>query len=360
MRASEGHRVCGRYATAPALTKRVLMVAAAGALLVACTTTVLPTVPLPTPLPTASSTIASATPTPLATPIPSPLTSDDLRAAVEVPDIRAHLEELQAIVDASGGNRATGTIGFDASVAYVAEQLANAGYEVKRQDFAVGAQPSTNLLVERVGASNEVVMVGAHLDSVIAGPGINDNGSGVATLLVLAERLAEAPDPHRTIRLAFWGAEEGGPFGSQVYVDGLASAQRERIVAYLNFDMLGSTNFIRFVYADASAAPGSAELTKLFAAWFERESLAWEPIDLTGHADHGAFMSAGIPTGGLFSGGRELKTDAQAAAFGGAAGLPADSCSDVACDAIDNVNDLILGEMADAVAHAVATLARGP
>jgi aminopeptidase S len=300
----------------------------------------------------------SSIPNPTST--PSPLTSDGLRAAVEVADIRAHLEELQRIADANGGNRATGTLGFDASVDHVAEQLADAGYEVERQDFAVGAQASTNLLVERAGSSNEVVMLGAHLDSVIAGPGINDNGTGVATLLVLAARLAESPDPHRTIRLAFWGAEEGGPFGSQAYVDGLAPAQRERIAAYLNFDMLGSPNFIRFVYTEASAAPGSAELTDLFASYFEGLSLAWEPIDLTGHADHGAFASAGIPTGGLFSGGREPKTDAQAAAFGGIAGAPADPCSDAACDTIDNINEVVLDQMADAVAHAAATLAAQP
>lgn len=276
---------------------------------------------------------------------------------MEVADIRVHLEELQRIADANGGNRATGTIGFEASVEYVAERLAGAGYDVERQAFAVSSEASTNLLVERAGASDEVVMLGAHLDSVLAGPGINDNGSGVATLLVIAERLAESPDPDRTIRLAFWGAEEGGPFGSQAYVDGLPPAERDRIVAYLNFDMLGSPNFIRFVYDEASAAPGSAELTSLFAAYFEGNGLAWEPIDLTGHADHGAFASAGIPTGGLFSGGRELKTDAQAAAFGGTGGAPADPCSDAACDTIDNINDVILDQMADAVAHAVATLA---
>ena len=342
------------------MTKRVPLVATAGALLVACTTTALPTVPLPTPLPAASPTVAAATPTPASTPIPSPLTSDDLRAAIEVADIRVHLEELQGIADANRGNRATGTSGFDASVEYVAVRLTTAGYDVERQAFPVGSQESTNLLVERTGASDEVVMLGAHLDSVVAGPGINDNGSGVATLLVVAERLAESPDPHRTIRLAFWGAEEGGPFGSQVYVDGLAPAQRERIVAYLNFDMLGSTNFIRFVYAEAAAAPGSTELTTLFASYFEGEGLAWEPIDLTGHADHGAFKSVGIPTGGLFSGGREPKTDAQAAAFGGTGGAPADPCSDAACDTIGNVNDVILDQLADAVAHAVAALAAQP
>lgn len=330
--------------------------AAACTLLVACTASGLPTAPVPTRLPTATPSSPPATPTPTSTPTPSPLTSDGLREAIDVADIRPHLEELQRIADANGGSRATGTRGFDASIEYVAEKLADAGYEVERQGFAVGIQASTNVLVERIGSSDEVVMLGAHLDSVVAGPGMNDNGTGVATLLVLAERLAESPGQHRTIRLAFWGAEEGGPFGSQVYVDRLAPAQRQRIVAYLNFDMLGSTNFIRFVYAEAGAEPGSTELTSLFASYFESQGLAWEPIDLTGHADHGAFKSADIPTGGLFSGGREPKSDAQAAAFGGTVGAPADPCSDAACDTIDNVNDVILDQMADAVAHAVATL----
>ncbi len=200
-------------------------------------------------------------------------------------------------------------------------------------------------------------MVGAHLDSVPAGPGINDNGSGVATLLVIAERLAELPAPRRTVRIAFWGAEEGGPHGSRASVDALSADERARIIAYLNFDMLGSPNPVRFVYAEESAAAGSEALTELFTTYFDAAGLAWEPIDLEGDSDHGAFVDAGIPTGGLFSGGIEPKTDAQAAAFGGAAGDPADACSHRACDTIDNIDDAILDGMADAIAHAVATLA---
>ena len=242
-------------------------------------------------------------------------------------------------------------------MAYVAAQLEAAGYDVARQSFDVAGTTSTNLVAERQGGGDELLIVGAHLDSVIAGPGINDNGSGVATLLVIAEQLAELPVPHRSIRFAFWGAEEGGPFGSQAYVDGLAPDERDRIVAYLNFDMLGSPNFIRFVYAEAAAPAGSDELTSLFTSYFESAGLAWEPINLEGHADHGAFTAVGIPTGGLFSGGREPKTDAQAAAFGGTAGAPADPCSDVACDTIANLSDVALDQMSDAVAHAVATLA---
>jgi aminopeptidase S len=280
-----------------------------------------------------------------------------LRDAIEVADIRTHLQELQRIADENGGNRATSTAGFDDSVAYVAEHLAAAGYEVTRHTFNVGESSSVTLLVERAGTAPDVIMLGAHLDSVEAGPGINDNGSGVATLLVAAERLAELPAPERTVRFAFWGAEEGGPHGSRAYVDALPSAELARIGAYLNFDMLGSPNPIRFVYAERGAAAGSDALTTLFTSYFDAEGLSWAPIDLEGDSDHGPFIDAGIPTGGLFSGGIEPKTDAEAAAFGGRAGEPADACSHRACDTIDNVNDAILAEMADAVAHALATLA---
>ena len=322
------------------------------------------------PEPTASSTPPSASPTPsespsataTATPTPTApdvLTSEVLRDAVTVADIRVHLGELQRIADANGGNRATGTSGFDASVAYVEERLVDAGYAVEPQHFVAGGgvASSTNLLVETGGAGDEVVMFGAHVDSVLAGPGINDNGSGLATLLVIAERMAELPPPDRPVRFAFWGAEENGPFGSAAYVGQLPEAERDRIGAYLNFDMLGSPNFIRFVYSEAGAAPGSQALTELFATYFQGEDLAWEPIDLTGHADHGPFVAAGIPTGGLFSGGAAPKTDAQAAVFGGTPGDFADACSHLACDTIANLSDLALDQMSDAVAHAVATLA---
>lgn len=270
-----------------------------------------------------------------------------------------HLDELQRVADANGGNRATGSPGFDASVAYVAGMLEAAGYEVERQAFGFDGRTGVNLTVERAGSGADVVIFGAHLDSVSAGPGINDNGSGVATLLVMAELLAELDSPERTVRFAFWDAEEPGLHGSRAYVDALEQEQRDQVVAYLNFDMLGSPNHIRFVYDEVGAAPGSDTLTAIFINHFDAAGLAWAPIDLTGHADHGPFIAADIPTGGLFSGGFEPKTDAQAALFGGTAGLPADPCSDRACDTIANVSDAALDEMADAIADALAVLASG-
>jgi len=308
------------------------------------------TSPLLQASPSASQSIAPS-------PITRPQTIGDLADDIDAADIRSHLEALQRIADANGGNRATGTSGFDASVEYVAERLATAGYDVQPHAFSAGQHSSVNLVAERTGTDTEGVMVGAHLDSVQAGPGINDNASGVATLLVLAERLAGLPAPQRTIRFAFWGAEEGGRFGSQAYVDALDAPGRALIAAYLNLDILGSPNFARFVYDEPSAAAGSREITALFAEYFERRGLAWEPIDLTGDSDHAPFSAAGIPTGGLFSGGTEPKTDAHAAAFGGTAGLPADACIHQACDTIANVSDASIDHMADAIAEVLATLA---
>jgi aminopeptidase S len=303
----------------------------------------------------------SAPPTPGASPSPSRLlTSQALRDAVGAEAIHAHLEELERIADAHDGNRAAGTAAYDASVEYVASRLDAAGYAVERQAFPLPAGQGTtvNVIAQLPGADDsEVVMLGAHLDSTDAGPGINDNGSGAMTLLVLAERLAEFDRTMRTVRFAFWGAEELGQIGSAAYVASLDPAERQRLTAYLNFDVVGSPNYVRFVYDDLGATPGSAAITQLFGSYFEAEGLAWEPVDLAGKADHGPFSLAGVPTGGLFSGGREDKTNAQAAAFGGTPGLPADPCSHRACDRIANVSVAALEQMADAIAHALVALA---
>ena len=290
-------------------------------------------------------------------PEPEVLSGNTLAELIRAPDLIVHLEALQAIADANDGNRATGSAGFEASVDYVASELVAAGYFVERVAFAAGGVPSTNLIAELPGSQDAVIMLGAHLDSVVAGPGINDNASGVAALLVIAERLAGLPAPQRTVRFAFWGAEEGGPFGSAAYVDALDPAGRDRIGAYLNFDMLASPNAVRFVYDEAGAVPGSDRLTDLFAATMERAGLASEPIDLEGDSDHGPFSEAGIPTGGLFSGGFEPVTDAQAEAFGARAGEPADPCSHRACDTIDNVDADTLEAMTQIIARVLVELA---
>ena len=110
--------------------------------------------------------------------------------------------------------------------------------------------PTANVIAERTGANDDnVVMAGAHLDSVLAGPGINDNGSGSAVLLEIAQQLAHVK-LQNTVRLAWWTAEESGLVGSTHYVNSLSEEELGRIALYMNFDMVGSPNYI-FMTQDA-------------------------------------------------------------------------------------------------------------
>ena len=146
---------------------------------------------------------------------------------------------------------------------------------------------TTNVIADqkKKAKSKDVVLVGAHLDSVVEGPGINDNGSGTAAILEIAEEMAELGYTkknklQRQVRFAFWGAEEANLLGSAHYVDELTPAQQARIYANLNFDMLGSPNYVRFVYdgdgSDTPTAgpPGSDAIEKIFTDYFASQGLA--------------------------------------------------------------------------------------
>jgi Zn-dependent M28 family amino/carboxypeptidase len=215
------------------------------------------------------------------------------------------------------------------------------------------------------GDANRVVVVGAHHDSVVAGPGINDNGSGTSTILEIAEEMAELGIRNRQqLRFAFWGAEESGLLGSEHYVDSLSNEELQAIVANLNFDMLGSPNYVRFVYdgdgdpTGTVGPPGSAQIEDIFNQYFASQGLATEPTPFDGRSDYGPFIAVGIPAGGLFSGAEGEKTAEEAAIYGGTAGEPYDPCYHQACDDITNLSTAALNELGDGAAHAVMTLAR--
>lgn len=217
----------------------------------------------------------------------------------------------------------------------------------------------------RKGDRKNTIVVGAHLDSVVEGPGINDNGSGTATLLEVAEEMADLKkNPRQRVRFAFWGAEEGGLLGSEHYVANLRNRQLRRISANLNFDMLGSTNYVRFVYdgdgsdTGASGPPGSAQIEDIFTDYFDDQGMASDPTAFDGRSDYGPFIDVGIPAGGLFSGAEGVKTPEQAATYGGTAGQPYDPCYHQACDDMTNLSPSALRELGDAAAHSIWTLAR--
>jgi Zn-dependent M28 family amino/carboxypeptidase len=225
--------------------------------------------------------------------------------------------------------------------------------------------PTFNVLAEKTGKNDDnVVMAGAHLDSVLAGPGINDNGSGSAALLEAAEQLANVK-PQNTLRFAWWGAEESGLVGSTNYVNGLSQAEKDRIALYLNFDMVGSPNYIFMVYdGDQSsfAAPvpvpdGSVAIEDLFESFY---TLMGEPYDDTafsGRSDYQAFILNDIPAGGLFTGAEEIKTAEQQSIWGGTAGAQFDPCYHQACDTFANNNDHALDVNSDSIAFSLLTYA---
>lgn len=217
------------------------------------------------------------------------------------------------------------------------------------------------------GQKDENVVVGAHLDSVIEGPGINDNGSGAAIVLEIAEemaRLKQTKKLQRQLTFAFWGAEELGLLGAEHYVSTLRPRQLERTYANLNFDMMGSPNYARFVYdgdgSDSAPAgpPGSGAIEKIFTDYFATQGLASAPTEFSGRSDYGPFIDRGIPAGGLFTGAEGIKTEAEAVLFGGTAGVAYDACYHQACDNLNNLSVDALNEMGDAAAHAVLVMGK--
>lgn len=475
--------------SAPRALVLALAVIAVG-LAAACSS---PAPPAPAPPPASTS----------AAPTADPGLPGRLAAAATGDGAFRHLEELQRIADANGGNRALGTPGYDASVEYVAKTLRDAGYTVETPEFsarsfsvqevrltvggttvaasalgfspatpgggvraplAVVAQDATSgceaadfagvpagavVLVRRGGcpfgvksstaaaaraaavlvANNEdgaldqatlgdvtgavptaglskadgdalagragapvdlllatttderrsrnvvaqtgtgnpdnVVMAGAHLDSVPAGPGINDNGSGTATLLETATRLGASPAVTNAVRFAFWGAEEEGLIGSTNYVGGLSPADRQRIALYLNLDMVGSPNPVYLAYdgddSDRQGAgpgpEGSATVERVLLEQLAAVGVTGQGTDFDGRSDYGPFIAAGIPAGGLFTGAEETKTPAQAQAYGGTAGRPTDPCYHQACDRTDNIDRTALDRNVHAFAGTIGRFA---
>jgi Zn-dependent M28 family amino/carboxypeptidase len=224
-----------------------------------------------------------------------------------------------------------------------------------------------NVIAELPGKNTDnVVMAGAHLDSVIDGPGIQDDGSGSAALLETALMMANIK-PVNTIRFGWWAAEEQGLVGSTDYVNGLSQAEQDRIALYMNYDMIGSPNYIFMVYdADQSTfeAPegitipeGSEAIEDLYESYYTKVGEPYDDTAFDARSDYQAFIEAGIPAGGLFTGAEVIKTPEQEAIWGGTAGEQFDPCYHLACDDIDNIDLHALEVNSDLVAFAMLRFA---
>ena len=261
------------------------------------------------------------------------------------------------------------------SVLGTAAQAGNAAVHLA-VNAVVGTRPSRNVVAETsVGGDEPWIVVGAHLDSVPEGPGINDNGSGSAAVLEAALRLAqEQPGQEPTqpptqarnrMRFAFWGAEERGLVGSRHHVNALSEEERRRIALYINLDMVASPNFIRFVQGPAATDDGPAAIARReFIAEFREHNLNVE--ERTGSrfgTDDSSFSQKDIPTVGLYTGAGGSKSEAQAKLFGGTGGRPFDPCYHKACDTTENIDRDVLEQNTHALVralNAVAIAARGP
>jgi aminopeptidase S len=289
-------------------------------------------------------------------------------AAPDIPvaNVRAHLTQFQSIATSNGGNRAHGRPGYLASVNYVRGRLDAAGFTTTVQSFTYNGATGYNLIADWPGGDpNNVLMTGAHLDSVAAGPGINDNGSGSAAILEVALAVSrENLQPARHLRFAWWGAEELGLRGSTFYVNSLSTTERSRITGYLNFDMVGSPNPGYFVYdgdnSDGTGSgpgpAGSAQIERTIQDYFASIGVPTRGTDFDGRSDYGPFIRVGIPAGGTFTGAEGIKSSAQAQLWGGTAGTAFDPCYHRSCDTSSNINETALNRNADAVAYAVWTL----
>jgi Zn-dependent M28 family amino/carboxypeptidase len=253
-------------------------------------------------------------------------------------------------------------------------------------DFVADQRQTWNVIAETSkGNDDNVVMAGAHLDSVQDGAGINDNGSGSAALLETAIQMAKVK-PANTVRFAWWGAEESGLLGSEHYVAELSEEEAEDIALYLNFDMVASPNYMFGIYdgdnSGGTAAPGfipagSAEIEDVFEQFYAARGEPSQDSEFSGRSDYGPFIAIGIPAGGLFTGAEVTKSAAEAALYGGVAGAAYDPCYHAFCDnlfgdgqnvalydqlredyeLVGNINVDALDVNSDAIATAVLTFA---
>ncbi|KAJ1964455.1 hypothetical protein GGI12_001408 [Dipsacomyces acuminosporus] len=264
------------------------------------------------------------------------------------------------------------------SVTHSVGQVLESSQEVRvniKTDTSIDVVKTFNVIcVGRTGDAKSTVLVGSHLDSVAAGPGINDNGSGSASMLEIHLTLARLGyEPQNRLVFAWWGAEEDGLLGSRHFARVLAQGWKNRwtdkesvdvawedVALNLNFDMLGSPNYIALVHngtdAPDTARLGSQHIQRVFEDYFVRHGYPYKITDMVGGSDFLPFISNGVPSGGVLTGAGELKTIAERRTHGGLANAALDTCYHKDCDTILNINLRGLDQMSKAAMYAISTL----
>nr|WP_225955034.1 M28 family peptidase [Kibdelosporangium phytohabitans] len=212
----------------------------------------------------------------------------------------------------------------------------------------------------RTGRADNVVLAGAQLDSLPTNAGINDTGASSGALLELALQLGSSPRVGNAIRFAWWGAEDADKTAAGAYLRSLTFEQQLDIALYLNSNSIASKNAGYFVYdgdnSSGTAGPmpyGSAQIERAFATYLNGRAIPTEDTNFDRQWDHTQFITAGIPTGGLYAGSFRPKSEAQAAKWGGTAGVSFDKCHQQVCDNLGNVDRTALDRNADALASVI-------
>lgn len=284
------------------------------------------------------------------------------------------------VANNADGDEMGGTLGEDTNVripvvsvtkALGAELRADPAEATLRLEAGVRTERTRNVITQtNTGSTADVVMAGAHLDSVPEGPGINDNGSGVAAILETALQLGPDPEVRNAVRFGFWGAEEVGLRGSSDYTQSLTEDELKDIALYLNFDMLGSPNPGYFTYDGNQSAPpdpqgrvprvpeGSAGIERTLVAYLDQAGKPADDTGFDGRSDYDGFTRAGIPAGGIFSGAEAEMTPEQAQKWGGDAGQPFDPNYHKPADNLDNIDRTAMEFNGGGVAYSVGLYAQ--
>lgn len=232
---------------------------------------------------------------------------------------RAALPWVQALVDSvarppyeadlthlvSFPTRNSTTAHYTAAAAWAGGRLEEMGYQITQTTITVGSGTSRNVIADRPGKGPDprgVVLVTAHLDSVnndVASPsgpapGADDNASGSAGVLQIARSLREHPNAE-DLRFILFGGEEQGLFGSRQYVAGLSAAERSRVRAVVNMDMIGCLNRTPASVLIEGAAVSQAVISGLAESAGTYTSLSVETSLDPFASDHVPFIQAHLP-----------------------------------------------------------------
>ena len=166
-------------------------------------------------------------------------------------------------------------------------QIATMGYEYMAQPFTMtsadGVTPcyGENLIFSKQGASDRVIVVGAHYDCVEQAFGTDDNASGVGVLLELASIYSTKESPY-TIRFILFSAEEPGCLGSQYYVDNLSQEERDRIACMINIDTIAAGDNM---YLYGGTVDDSGSIVQDWAVYQAQSAADLLGIDMSFHPD---------------------------------------------------------------------------